>query len=62
MPIRGNVDVNADYVLDDRVNDTGPSTGTQHHGSSTGAMNQMREMIADDMWERYQSYPWYRVT
>ncbi|GMN35110.1 hypothetical protein TIFTF001_005094 [Ficus carica] len=43
-------------------NDTGPSTGMQHHGSSTGTMNQMREMIEDAMWERYQSYPWYRAT
>ncbi|GMN58744.1 hypothetical protein TIFTF001_027830 [Ficus carica] len=62
VPIRENVDVNADYVLDDGVDDTGPSPGTQHHGSSTDAMNQMRERIADAMWERYQSYPWYRAT
>ncbi|GMN63337.1 hypothetical protein TIFTF001_032422 [Ficus carica] len=42
--------------------DTRPSTGTEQHGSSTGAMNQMRERMADAMWERYQSYPWYRAT
>ncbi|GMN28318.1 hypothetical protein TIFTF001_001999 [Ficus carica] len=42
--------------------DTGPSTGMQHHGSSTGTMNQMREMIEDAMWERYQSDSWYRDT
>ncbi|GMN24270.1 hypothetical protein TIFTF001_050313 [Ficus carica] len=57
-----NDDVNADYVLDDGVDDTGPSTRTEQHGSSTGAMNQMREKMADAMWERYQSYPWYRAT
>ncbi|GMN62675.1 hypothetical protein TIFTF001_031740 [Ficus carica] len=62
VPVRGNDDVKADYVLDDRVDDTGPSTGMEQHGSSTEAMNQMREMMTDAMWERYQSYPWYRAT
>ncbi|GMN23210.1 hypothetical protein TIFTF001_051294, partial [Ficus carica] len=52
-----NVDVNVDYVFDDEINDTSPSTGTQQHGSSRGAMNQMRYMIANDMWEIYQSSP-----
>ncbi|GMN26449.1 hypothetical protein TIFTF001_001306 [Ficus carica] len=47
--IRGNVDVNVDYVFDDGIDDTGPSTGTQQHDSSRGAMNRMRDMIADDM-------------
>ncbi|GMN22628.1 hypothetical protein TIFTF001_045680 [Ficus carica] len=62
VPVRGNDDVNADYMLDDGVDDTGPSTGMEQHGSSTGAMNQMRERMTDAMWERYQSYPWYRAT
>ncbi|GMN66975.1 hypothetical protein TIFTF001_036041 [Ficus carica] len=62
MPVRGNVNVNADYVFDEGEDSTGPSTRTQQHGSRTGAMNQMREMITDDMWERYQSYPWYKTT
>ena len=62
MPVCGNDDVNEDYVLDDGVDNTGPSTGTEQHGSSTGAMNQMRERIAEAMGERYQSYPWYRAT
>ncbi|GMN19599.1 hypothetical protein TIFTF001_046968 [Ficus carica] len=60
--MRGNVDVNADYVFDDGIDSTGPSTGTQQHDSSMGAMNQMRDMIADDMWEIYQSSPWYKST
>ena len=58
VPVRGNDDVNVDYMLDEGVDDIGPSTGTDQHGS----MNQMREMMADAMWERYQSYPWYRAT
>ncbi|GMN64831.1 hypothetical protein TIFTF001_033895 [Ficus carica] len=62
MPVRENVDVNADYVFDEGEDGTGPSTRTQQHGSRMGAMNQMREMITDDMWERYQSYPWYKTT
>ncbi|GMN59468.1 hypothetical protein TIFTF001_028570 [Ficus carica] len=33
-PPGGNVDVNADYVLDDEIDDTGPSIGTQPHESS----------------------------
>ncbi|GMN51906.1 hypothetical protein TIFTF001_021062 [Ficus carica] len=61
-PPGGNVDVNADYVFDDGIDDTSPSTGTQQHGSSRGAMNQIRDMITDDMWERYQSSPWYKST
>ncbi|GMN20239.1 hypothetical protein TIFTF001_051006 [Ficus carica] len=62
VPVRGNDDVNVDYVLDEGVDDTGPSIGTEQHGSSTGAMNHMRERMADAMWERYQMYPWYRAT
>ena len=58
VPVRGNDDVNVDYMLDEGVDDIGPSTGTDQHGS----MNQIREMMADAMWERYQSYPWYRST
>lgn len=62
VPVRGNDDVNADYVLDNGVDDTGPSTGTEQHGSQTGGMNHMRERMADAMWERYQTSPWYRAT
>ncbi|GMN32176.1 hypothetical protein TIFTF001_050786 [Ficus carica] len=58
----GHVDVNADYMFDDGIDGTGPSTGTQQHDSSRGAMNQMRDVIADDMWERYQSSSWYKST
>ena len=49
LPVGGNVDVNADYVLDDWIDGPGPSTGSQQHDSSRGRMNQMRDMIADDM-------------
>ncbi|GMN23100.1 hypothetical protein TIFTF001_040401 [Ficus carica] len=62
VPVSGNIDVNADYVFDDGIDGTGPSTGTQQHDSRRGAMNQMRDMMADDMWERYQSSPWYKST
>ncbi|GMN51881.1 hypothetical protein TIFTF001_021045 [Ficus carica] len=60
--LSGHVDVNADYVLADGVDGTGPSTGTQQHVSTKGAMNQMRDMMADDKWDRYQSSPWYKFT
>ncbi|GMN25243.1 hypothetical protein TIFTF001_040684 [Ficus carica] len=46
---RGHVDINADYEFDDGIDGTGPSTRTQQHDSSRGAMNQMRDVIADDM-------------
>ncbi|GMN39957.1 hypothetical protein TIFTF001_009177 [Ficus carica] len=49
------------FDVDDGIEGTGPSTGTQQNDSRRGAMNQMRDMMADDMWERYQSYPWYRT-
>ncbi|GMN63616.1 hypothetical protein TIFTF001_032703 [Ficus carica] len=51
---------------DDGVNDvafgTGPSTGPQHHDTRRDAMNMLRDMMADDMWDRFQSAPWYRTT
>ncbi|GMN56714.1 hypothetical protein TIFTF001_025829 [Ficus carica] len=56
----GNVDINADYVLDDGIDGPGSSIGTQQHDSSRSRMNHMRDMIADDMWEIYQSSPWYK--
>ncbi|GMN45017.1 hypothetical protein TIFTF001_014217 [Ficus carica] len=62
VPVGGYVDVNADYVLADGVDITGPSTGTQQHASTMGVMNQMRDMMADDMWDIYQSSPWYKST
>ncbi|GMN42173.1 hypothetical protein TIFTF001_011381 [Ficus carica] len=60
--LRGTVDVNADYVFNDGNDGEGPSTGPQQHDSSREAMNQMRDHIADDMWERYQASPWYKLT
>ncbi|GMN44995.1 hypothetical protein TIFTF001_014189 [Ficus carica] len=49
VPVRGIVDVNADDGFDDGIDGTGPSTGTQPHDSRRGAMNQLRDMMADDM-------------
>ncbi|GMN46401.1 hypothetical protein TIFTF001_015573 [Ficus carica] len=57
-----NVDVNADYEVDDIASGTGQSTGPQHHDSRRDAMNMLRDMMADDMWDRFQSAPWYRTT
>ncbi|GMN43053.1 hypothetical protein TIFTF001_012264 [Ficus carica] len=45
------------YVFHDGINGTGPSTGPQPHDPSREAKNQMRDHIADDMWERYQASP-----
>lgn len=61
MPVDGNDDVNDDYVLDDGIDGAGPSIGTQQHGSRRGAMNQLRDMMADNMWVRYQLSPWYKT-
>ncbi|GMN71683.1 hypothetical protein TIFTF001_053436 [Ficus carica] len=55
-----NVDVNADYVFSDGIDGTGPSTGSHQHDPSREAMNGMRDLIANEMWERYQVSPWYR--
>ncbi|GMN45229.1 hypothetical protein TIFTF001_014422 [Ficus carica] len=57
-----NVDVNADDGVDDVAFGTGPSTGPQHHDTRRDAMNMLRDMMADDMWDRFQSAPWYRTT
>ena len=62
VTVSGTVDVNADYVLNDGIDGEGPSTGPQQHDSSREAMNQIRDHIADDMWERYQASPWYKST
>ncbi|GMN60787.1 hypothetical protein TIFTF001_029869 [Ficus carica] len=62
MPVSGNVDVNADYVFEDVASGTGPSTGPQQHDTRMDAMNQVRDMMADDMWDRFQSVPWYKTT
>ncbi|GMN55877.1 hypothetical protein TIFTF001_025001 [Ficus carica] len=61
MPVSGNVDVNADYVFDDIASGTGPSTGPQQHDTRMDAMNRVREMMADDMWDIFQSAPWYKT-
>ncbi|GMN62618.1 hypothetical protein TIFTF001_031700 [Ficus carica] len=60
VPVGGNVDINEDYVFHDGIDGTGPSTGPQQHNSSREAINQMRDHIANDMWERYQASPWYK--
>ncbi|GMN53658.1 hypothetical protein TIFTF001_022795 [Ficus carica] len=62
VTVGGTVDVNANYVFNDGIDGEGPSTGPQQHNSSREAMNQMRDHIADDMWERYQASPWYKST
>ncbi|GMN32036.1 hypothetical protein TIFTF001_046570 [Ficus carica] len=62
MPVSENVDVNADYEVDDVASGTGPSTGPQHYDTRMNAMNRLRDMMADDMWDRFQSAPWYRTT
>ncbi|GMN47685.1 hypothetical protein TIFTF001_016865 [Ficus carica] len=59
VPIGGHVDVNADVVLADGADDAGLSTGRQQDASTRGAMNQLREVLADEMWDRYQRFPWY---
>ena len=61
-PVRGLVDVNADAEVDDGIDGTGPSTGPNEQGSNRGAMNELRDMMADDMWHRYQISPWYRTS
>ncbi|GMN56296.1 hypothetical protein TIFTF001_025414 [Ficus carica] len=62
MPVSENVDMNADYEVDDVASGTEPSTGPQHHDTRRDAMNMLRDMMADDMWDRFQSAPWYRTT
>ena len=57
VPVNGLVDINVDFMLADEIDDTGQSTGTQQHELRMGAMNQMSEMMANDMWDRYQSSP-----
>ncbi|GMN58658.1 hypothetical protein TIFTF001_027765 [Ficus carica] len=54
VPVGEHVDVNADYVLADGVDDTGPSTRRQQDTSRKGTMNQLRDVLADDMWDKYQ--------
>ena len=62
MPVGGHVDVNANYILADEINDTGLSKGRQQDASRRGAMNQLRDVLADDMWDRYHQNPWYKST
>ncbi|GMN72752.1 hypothetical protein TIFTF001_052067 [Ficus carica] len=49
-------------ALSNLLDGTGPSSGTQQDLSTRGAMNQIRDMMADDMWDRYQASPWYKST
>ncbi|GMN58508.1 hypothetical protein TIFTF001_027610 [Ficus carica] len=60
VPIGGHVDVNADVELPDGANDAGPSIGSQQDASTSGAMNQRREVLADKIWDRYQRFPSYK--
>ena len=61
-PMRGLVDVNANYEVDDGIDGTGPSAGPLQHESRRGAMNQLRDMMAEDIWVRYQISPWYKTS
>ncbi|GMN51896.1 hypothetical protein TIFTF001_021048 [Ficus carica] len=47
VPVGGHVDVNADVVLADRVDDAGPSMGRQQDASRRGAMNQLIEVLTN---------------
>ncbi|GMN43595.1 hypothetical protein TIFTF001_012800 [Ficus carica] len=62
MSVSGNVDVNADYVFNDVASGIGPSTGPQRHDTRMDAMNRVRDMMADDMWDIFQSASWYKTT
>ena len=61
VPVGEHVDINVDVMLDDDEDDVGTSTGTQHDAPRMGAMNQLREVLADDMWDRYQPYPLFKT-
>ena len=61
-PVSGHIDVNVDYVLGDGEDDAGPSIGSQQNASERGSMNQLRDVLSDAMWDRYQQNPWYRTT
>ncbi|GMN53984.1 hypothetical protein TIFTF001_023113 [Ficus carica] len=49
LHVGGHIDVNADVLLADRADDASPSMGRQQDASMRGAMNQLREVLADDM-------------
>ncbi|GMN69970.1 hypothetical protein TIFTF001_039015 [Ficus carica] len=57
VPVCRHVDVNADVVLPDGDDDAGSSIGSQQDASTSGAMNQKREVLADEMWDIYQRFP-----
>ncbi|GMN28269.1 hypothetical protein TIFTF001_046216 [Ficus carica] len=61
-PPSGHVDVNADVELPDGADDAGLSIGSQQDALTSGAMNQRREVLADEMWDIYQQFPWYKST
>ncbi|GMN68846.1 hypothetical protein TIFTF001_037894 [Ficus carica] len=42
-----------DDEVDDVAFGTGPSTGPQHHDTRRDAMNMLRDMMVDDMWDRF---------
>ncbi|GMN43986.1 hypothetical protein TIFTF001_013191 [Ficus carica] len=60
VPVGGHVDVNADVVLDDNADEASPSMGTQQDASRRGTMNQLREVLADQTWDKYQRFLWYK--
>ncbi|GMN38764.1 hypothetical protein TIFTF001_008001 [Ficus carica] len=60
--VGGHVDVNANAMLDNGADNAGPNTGTQQDALRRGAMNQLREVLADDMWDIYQRFSWYKFT
>ena len=62
VPVGGHIDVNADYILGDGVDDTCPSIGSQQDTLGRGAINQLRDVLADDTWDMYQRNPWYKST
>ena len=62
VPRSGHVDVNADVELPDGADDAGPSIGSQQDASMSGTMNQRREVLADEMWDIYQRFLWYKST
>ena len=62
MPVSENVDVNTDYVVDGVSARPGPSTEPQQHDTRMDGMNRLRDSMADNMWDRFQSAPWYRTT
>ena len=56
MLVSGHVDVNVDVVLDDEANEAGPSTGMHQDALMRGTLNQLREVLTNQMWDRHQRF------